>query len=219
GASDQYVDETSPTHPLTAYAKCKVLNENYLLSAADDSFSPLIFRNSTVYGASPKMRFDLVVNNLAALAYTTGEIKMDSDGTPWRPLVHVKDVSNATILALNSPINLIHKQIINIGNNRSNYQIKELAEIISHVFPGCKVSLNPNGADKRNYKVRFDKISQVLPDFSCSWDVEKGARELKTIFENVKLTKEDFTSGKYIRLKAISQLQKAGKLDTFLHWR
>lgn len=218
GASDEFVDETSPTKPLTAYAKSKVLNENYLLEVADDAFSPLIFRNATVYGASPRMRFDLVVNNLAALAYTTGEIKMDSDGTPWRPLTHVKDIAKAFVTALSTPVSLTHKQIVNVGSNSSNYQIKQLAEIIAGVFPGSTVSLNPQGADKRNYKVRFDKISQVLPGFNCDWDVKKGAQELKTIFEQIKLTKDDFLSGKYTRLKAIAELKEHGDLDKTLHW-
>lgn len=219
GASDQFVDETSPTHPLTAYAKSKVLNEQYLLSTADDSFSPLIFRNSTVYGASPRMRFDLVVNNLAALAFTTGKIKMDSDGTPWRPLVHVRDVAKVFVTALATPTELTHKQIVNVGSASGNYQISQLAEIIAQVFPGSEVSLNPQGADKRNYKVRFEKIGLVLPGFTCDWDVEKGAHELKEIFEQIRLTKEDFASGKYTRLKAIAELQKSGSLDASLHWQ
>ena len=219
GASDQFVDETSPTHPLTAYAKSKVLNEQYLLSTADDSFSPLIFRNSTVYGASPRMRFDLVVNNLAALAFTTGKIKMDSDGTPWRPLVHVRDVAKAFMTALATPTELTHKQIVNVGSANGNYQIADLAQIIARVFPGSEVSLNPQGADKRNYKVRFEKIGLVLPGFTCDWDVEKGAQELKVIFEKIKLTSADFESGKYTRLKAIAELQKSGSLDASLHWQ
>lgn len=218
GASDQLVDETSPVNPLTAYAKAKVLNEKYLLQLAEASFSPVIFRNATVYGASPRLRFDLVVNNLSALAYTTKEIKMDSDGTPWRPFVHILDVCQAVLKALKVPQQQIHNQIINIGDTNSNYQIKTIAKIISQVFPGCRVSLNKNGADQRNYRVSFDKIKTVLPDFACRFGVSQGTKELLAIFEQIKLKYEDFESKDFTRLKQIKYLKDSGRIDASFYW-
>lgn len=218
GSSDEVVDETSPTNPLTAYAKSKLMNEEYLLSIADDNFSPIIFRNATVFGASPRLRFDLVVNNLSGLAFTTKEITMASDGTPWRPFIHVLDVSQAVLLAITTPRELTHKQTINIGDTSSNYQIKDIAEIIGSVFPGCSVTLNENGADKRNYKVNFDKIKTVLPGFSCKYDIAKGAQELLEIFTKINLTKEDFESKDYTRLKQIKHLRENNKINESFYW-
>lgn len=218
GASDKVLDETSETNPLTAYAKAKVLNEKYILDVADRTFTPIIFRNATVYGPSPRLRFDLAVNNLAGLAYTTKEIKMDSDGTPWRPFIHILDVCQATLIALSAPIESINKQIVNVGDTSSNYQIKDIAEVIKKVFAGSKVSLNKEGADKRNYKVNFDKIKEVLPGFVCRNDIEKGARELLSVFDEIKLSKEDFASKDYTRLKQIKYLKDTGRIDENLSW-
>lgn len=219
GASDRIANEASPTNPLTAYAKSKVMNEDALQKISSDSFSPVIFRNATVYGASPRMRFDLVVNNLSGLAYTTKEIKMESDGTPWRPLIHVLDVCQAVLIALNVSREKIHNQIINIGDTSSNYQIKDIAQIIKNTFPGCRVTLNKNGADKRNYRVNFDKIKTILPGFSCKYNVAKGAKELLDIFEKINLTKEDFDSKNYTRLKQIKYLKETNQIDSSFFWK
>ncbi|OGG12579.1 NAD-dependent dehydratase [Candidatus Gottesmanbacteria bacterium RIFCSPHIGHO2_02_FULL_39_11] len=219
GANDEYVDEDSETHPLTMYAKCKVLNENYLLKNSDSHFSPIIFRNATVYGASPRMRFDLAVNNLAGVAFTTHEIKMESDGTAWRPFVHIQDVSRAVIAALKTPSEITHNQIINIGSKKGNYQIKSIAEIISEVFPKCRITKNLAQVDKRNYKVHFEKAEKLLTRFSCSWTLEKGIIELFDRFNTIHLTKTDFYSSSYTRLAEISHLKKEGKLDNTLFWR
>ncbi len=218
GASDNIVDEKSPTNPLTTYAKSKILNEQFLQSIADDTFSPLIFRNATVYGASPRLRFDLVVNNLSGLAFTTKEIKMDSDGTPWRPFIHVLDVCQAVLIALKTPTERIHSQIINVGDTNSNYQIKDIAETIKKTFPGCTVSLNKDGVDKRNYRVNFDKIKTVLPRFSCKYDIAKGVQELLDIFTKANLSKEDFESRKYTRLKQIKYLKENNKINQSFFW-
>ncbi len=218
GASDNIVDENSPTNPLTAYAKSKIMNEQYLQGIADDNFSPIIFRNATVYGASPRLRFDLVVNNLSGLAYTTKEIKMESDGTPWRPFIHILDVCQAVIIALTTTRENVHNQIINIGDTNSNYQIKDIAEIIKNTFPGCTVSLNKNGADKRNYRVSFDKIKKVLPGFSCKHDISFGAKELLDIFDKVGLSYEDFQSRNYTRLKQIKYLLEENKINKDFYW-
>ncbi len=218
GASDNIVDETSPVNPLTAYAKSKIMNEEFLQKIADDNFSPIIFRNATVYGPSPRLRFDLVVNNLSGLAYTTKEIKMDSDGAPWRPFIHILDVCQAVLIALTTPRELIHNQIVNIGDTNSNYQIKDIAEVIKNTFPGCSVSLNKNGADKRNYRVNFDKIKKVLPGFSCKYDVATGAGQLLDVFEKAHLSYEDFMSRNYTRLKQIKYLRENNKIDNSFYW-
>lgn len=218
GASDNIAGENSSPNPLTAYAKSKVLNEEFVQSIADDNFSPIIFRNATVYGPSPRLRFDLVVNNLAGLAFTTKEIKMDSDGTPWRPLVHILDVCQAVLIALSTQREQIHNQIINVGDTNSNYQIKDIAEIIKNTFPGCSVTLNKDGADKRNYRVNFDKIKTILPGFACKYDVEKGAKQLLEIFTKINLALEDFESRNYTRLKQIEFLRENNKIDDLFYW-
>lgn len=217
GASDEVRDETSPTNALTPYGKCKVLNEDYLLKNANP-MTAVIFRNATVYGASPRMRFDLAVNNLAGLAWTTAEVKMDSDGTPWRPFVHILDVCQAFLMALTVPHEQIHKQIINVGDSHSNYQIKEIAEIIGRVFKVSDISLNKQGADKRNYKVNFDKITRVLPGFKCERNVEIGALELLEIFKSINMTKDTFFAKEFTRLKMVDHLVGTGKLDSSFYW-
>lgn len=218
GASDNIADETSPVNPLTVYAKCKILNEGALLSLADYTFSPVLLRNATVFGPSPRLRLDLVVNNLAGLAFTQKKIIMDSDGTPWRPFVHVLDVAEAIMCALVAHKDAVHKQIFNVGNSQANYQINDIARIIQETFPGSEVSLNKNGADKRNYKVNFDKITTSLPGFVCKYDVRKGAAELKEIFERVSLTKEDFASRLYTRLKQMQHLRDTKRINESFFW-
>ncbi|KKR87188.1 NAD-dependent dehydratase [Candidatus Gottesmanbacteria bacterium RIFCSPHIGHO2_01_FULL_46_14] len=217
GASDNVSDETSSTNPLTAYAKSKVLNERYLITRASDIFTPIIFRNATVYGPSPRIRFDLAVNNLAGLAWTTKEVKMDSDGTPWRPFVHILDVCQAFLLALTAPKEKVSGQIMNVGDTRSNYQIKEIAEIIGKVFDVSKITLNKQGADKRNYRVNFDKIARVL-GFRALRNVETGVRELKEVFKSIEMSKKTFLSEQYTRLKMIDHLKSTGLLNENLLW-
>lgn len=218
GASDEVRDETSVPNPLTAYAKCKVLNEKLLMREANDSFVPVVLRFATVYGLSPRLRLDLVVNNLVGLAYTTGEIKMDSDGTPWRPFTHVLDITEAVACALVAPLAVVNKETLNVGSDRSNYQIKDIAAIIKKVFPNASVSLNPNGADKRNYKVDFSKITTKLPGFVCTYDVRKGAAELKELFERVGLTKGMFMSRSFTRLKQMQHLRDTNKINESFFW-
>lgn len=217
GASDNVSDETSTTNPLTAYAKSKVLNEQYLLSVASDVFTPVIMRNATVYGPSPRMRFDLAVNNLSGLAYTIKVVKMDSDGTPWRPFIHILDVCDAFVLALTAPIDKVRGQIMNVGDTSSNYQIRDIAEIVGKVFEVSDISLNKVGVDKRNYRVNFDKINELL-GFTCTRDVEVGARELREIFNTIQMNEETFRAKEYTRLKMIDHLRKIGSLDSSLYW-
>src|SRR3989344_3798828 len=213
GASDNISDETSPTNPITAYAKCKVLNEQALRKMADENFSPVLLRNATAYGLSPRMRFDLVVNNLAGLAWTTKKIAMESDGAPWRPFVHVRDISRAVISSLNAPRKIIHNQIFNVGDNRSNYQIRDIASIVEQVFPGCEITLNKDGADKRNYRVNFDKINTTFPGFSSKEDIESGVKELLKIFKQIAMDEETFQSRHYTRLKQIKHLRDTGQVN------
>src|SRR3989344_4449032 len=155
GASDEIADENSPTNPLTVYAKCKILNEEYISKLADDKFSPVFLRNATAYGLSARMRFDLVINYLAGSALVTGEIKMTSDGNAWRPFVHVDDICRAMLHVLEAPKEQVHNKIFNVGGEGSNYTIKEISEIISEALPGCKITLDDTTPDKRNYRVDF----------------------------------------------------------------
>lgn len=218
GASDTIANETSPVHPFTAYAECKVMNEQSLLALADGTFTPVILRNATAFGPSPRMRFDIVINNLAGRAWTSGEIKMDSDGTPWRPFVHVDDITRATICALVAPKDSVKSEIFNVGGLNSNYQIRDIAAIIGEVFSNCVISLNPKGADKRNYRVDFAKINSQLPGFRAQKDVKIGVLELRALFEKIHLTKEQFLSKDYTRLKQIQYLRETGKVDDHLFW-
>lgn len=218
GASDRIADETSSTNPLTAYAKCKVLNEEALVAMSDAIFCPVLLRFATVYGPSPRLRFDLAVNNLAGLAFTTREIKMDSDGTPWRPFTHVLDIAQGIICALTAPKETVQGQIFNVGSEASNYQIKDIAAIVKEVFPDATVSLNKDGADKRNYKVNFDKIKN-LPGFKTKYTVRDGVMQLKEIFEKANLKTEDFTSRLYTRLKQVKYLEEVEKIDHDLYWK
>lgn len=219
GASDKFSSESSPTKPLTAYAKCKLLNEKGLIKLADSQFSPVILRNATVFGLSPRMRFDLAVNNLSGIAWTDREIKMESDGTPWRPFIHVQDVAKAFLCVLKAPKKVIHKQIFNVGSTSSNYQIKDIANLISKIFPGCRVTLNKNGADHRNYKVNFSKIHRILPGFKGKKRVEDGVRELFELFRKINMDKKTFESRRFTRLKQINHLLKTGQIDNKFFWK
>ena len=218
GRSDGLVDEESPLDPQTAYADCKRLVERDVSALASDGFSPTFLRNATAYGASPRLRFDVVVNNLCGLAWTTREIKMESDGTPWRPLVHVEDISQAIARVLAAPRETVHDVVLNVGDRDANYQIRELAEIVGGVFPGCEVTIGDRGADERSYRVSFARIHDVLPDFSCEWTVEKGARSLREVFEAVGLTAEEFKSRSFTRLLQIEHLRATEQIDEGFFW-
>lgn len=219
GASEDISSEMTVPNPLTAYAKSKVMNEHELIKISDDTFSPTILRNATVFGASPRMRFDLVVNDLAASAYVNKLIKMSSDGTPWRPFVHILDVAQAVVLTLRSERNNIHNALFNVGSNDNNYQVRQVAEIIASVFPGCATEFGTSSGDKRNYRVSFDHIKQVLPGFACGWNVKKGAEELREVFEKINFNKDMYTSRLYTRLKQIEHLKEQGKVDKELFWK
>ena len=218
GRSDGLVDEESPLDPQTAYADCKRLVERDVSALASDGFSPTFLRNATAYGASPRLRFDVVVNNLCGLAWTTREIRMESDGTPWRPLVHVEDICQAIARVLVAPRETVHDVILNVGDRDANYQIREIAEIVGGVFPGCDVIIGDRGADERSYRVSFDRIHDVLPGFSCEWTVERGARSLRDVFDAVGLTAEEFKSRSFTRLLQIEHLRATEQIDEAFYW-
>jgi nucleoside-diphosphate-sugar epimerase len=218
-AEQELVDETSPVNPQTAYATCKTLVERDLAQMADDRFSPTFLRNATAYGASPRMRFDIVLNNLCALAWTTGEIRMESDGTPWRPFVHALDICKAIACTLEAPAENVHNEVLNVGDSTSNYQIRDVAEIVQRSFPDCNVTLSGDaGPDNRSYRVSFEKIRGVLPAFSCDWTLERGARQLRELYERIGLTEDLFLSRHHTRLKQIEYLRGTGQIDDRFFW-
>ena len=217
-ATDGEVSEESPVNPQTAYAECKTLVERDVRPMADDDFSPTFMRNATAYGASPRMRFDLVLNNLAGLAHTTRTIAMISDGTPWRPLVHALDIGKAIVCALEAPREAVHGEIFNVGDTAHNYRVREVAEFVAAAFPGCELSFGEAGADNRSYRVTFEKIRRHLPSFSCDWSAERGAAQLADIFTRIGLTEEQFLSRGHTRLAQLEHLIATGQLDADFFW-
>jgi nucleoside-diphosphate-sugar epimerase len=218
GVADGTVDETSPTDPQTAYARCKALVERDVTALADDDFSPTFLRNATAFGASPRQRFDIVLNNLAGLAWTTHRIAMTSDGTPWRPLVHGLDIAKAIRAVLDAPREDVHGQVLNVGADSNNYTVREIAETVGAEFPGCEVSFGEPSADNRSYRVSFAKIREVLPGFGCDWDAAAGAAQLHRVFEQIALDTETFTGRGHTRLAQIEHLLKTGQVDPQLFW-
>ena len=219
GASDEIADEHSRTNPLTAYAKCKILNEEYISKLADDKFTPIFLRNATAYGLSPRMRFDLGINYLAGSALVEGEIKMTSDGNAWRPFVHVDDICRAMLHVLEAPKEQVHNKIFNVGGEGSNYTIREIAGIISQALPGCKITLDDTNPDKRNYRVDFGRINTQLPGFKINRDIKEGIKELISAFRAAGMTKDDFESSEYYRLAKIKSLTSAGKIDNKFYFK
>lgn len=217
-ATEGDVSETSPVNPQTAYAICKTLVERDVIQMADETFSPTFLRNATAFGASPRMRFDIVLNNLAGLAWTTREIAMISDGTPWRPLVHALDIAKAVRCALEAPRDVVHNEIFNVGDTAHNYQVREIAAIVAAVFPGCALSFGESSSDNRSYRVSFEKISTQLPGFRCEWDAERGARQLLEVFERIDLTQEVFLSDGFTRLKRLETLLRTQQIDAEFFW-
>ena len=204
GVADGTVDEQSPLNPQTAYAQCKVLSERDLLSLADDGFSPTSLRNATAFGASPRLRFDIVLNNLAGLAHTTGNIAMTSDGTPWRPLVHAADIGTAILCALEAPLEDVAGEVFNVGSNEQNCQVRDIALAVQESYPHCTVSFGARASDNRSYRVNFDKIANELPGFKCDWDAASGVRQLKVVFDAVDLDVETFLGARPLPAQAIA---------------
>jgi nucleoside-diphosphate-sugar epimerase len=218
-AGERLANEETQFNPVTPYGHSKVLVEQDLAGLADSEFSPVFLRNATAYGVSPRLRFDLVLNNLVAWAFTTGRVYLKSDGTPWRPIVHIEDISRAFIAALHAPRELVHNQAFNVGRNDENYRIRELAEIAQETVPDSRIEYAEDaGPDKRCYRVDFSKIARVLPEFKPQWDARRGAKELYEAYCKTGLQLEEFEGPRYKRLAHIKQLLSAGHLDASIRW-
>jgi nucleoside-diphosphate-sugar epimerase len=218
-AESDYVDETSPVNPQTAYAICKTLVERDLKPLANDQFSPTFLRNATAYGASPHMRFDIVLNNLSGLAWTTKEIRMTSDGTPWRPLVHGLDICRAIISVLEAPREAVHNEVFNVGDTKHNYRVKEIAKVVAETFPDCQLSFGSPSPDNRSYRVSFEKIRKHLPDFKCAWDARRGAQQLYELFKKIDMPPEVFQHRTFTRLKQLEYLIRTKQIDEGFFWK
>ncbi len=217
-SSDEMVTETSPFNPVTAYARSKVDTERDVSKLATESFAPVFLRNGTAYGITPTLRMDLVLNNLVGWAFTTGQIKIMSDGTPWRPIIHVEDITNAFIAALEAPLDSVNNQAFNVGANSENYQIKDMAETVKRTVPDCEITYSmEHGSDSRTYKVDFSKIKKILPKFKPKWDLKKGTIEIYSSFKEYGLTVEEMNT-KYNRLYNINQLISSAQIDQTLRW-
>jgi nucleoside-diphosphate-sugar epimerase len=218
GASGEtFLDEQAEFNPVTPYGVSKVAVERAVSQLATDRFSPVFLRASTAYGMSPRIRFDLVVNNLTAWAFTTGQVYLKSDGTPWRPIVHVEDICRAYVAALKAPTEAVHNAAFNVGTTTENYQIRELAEIVEQVVPGCRVEFAPDaGPDKRCYRVDCNHIARTLHDFKPQWTARRGVEQLYAHFQRVGLTLEDFEGERFKRIAHIKKLVADGVLDARL---
>ena len=218
-SGDGLLTEDAAFNPVTAYGASKVRVEQDVAPLADAAFSPSFLRNATAYGVSPRLRADLVVNNLVGFAYTTGEVLIASDGTPWRPLVHIEDIARAFLAVLHAPRELVHNEAFNVGRTRENYQIRDIADMVRDVVPGSRIKYAPGGGpDPRCYRVDCDKIARRLPEFQPQWTVRRGIEQLYAAFKEHGLTSEEFLSAKYLRLKQIKKLQAAELLDDTLRW-
>lgn len=219
-SADEAATEDAPLNPLTPYAISKVRTEEDVSRLASAEFSPVFLRNATVYGWSPRFRSDLVLNNLAGWAHTTGEIRILSDGTPWRPLVHVQDLAQVFIAILEAPRGAIHNQVFNVGSNDQNYQVSQLANIVQQEFAGCKVSYAEGGGpDPRSYRVDFSKLRRLVPAFQTNWNAQRGAQQLAQAYARSRLTFEDFNGPRYVRLAQLKRLVESGQLDEAMRWR
>jgi nucleoside-diphosphate-sugar epimerase len=216
---DEMRTETSSIAPQTAYARCKVLVERDVAALTDDKFTPVFMRNATAYGASPRQRFDLVLNNLAGYAHTVREIRMTSDGTPWRPITHIEDICEAMLCALTAEREAVAGEAFNVGDDGENYRIRDIAEIVANTFPHCTLSVGDSGGDTRSYRVSFAKIRAHMPAFRTSWTAERGARQLRSLFERIGLDVAMFEASPFTRLRELSYLRATGQLDDRLHWR
>ncbi len=219
-AGDEMLTEEAGFNPITAYGESKILTEQDVRHLADDRFSPVFLRNATAYGASPRLRCDIVVNNLVGYALTQGDVLIQSDGTPWRPLVHVEDIGRAFIAALEAPREAIHNQAFNVGRNEDNLRVRQVADMVQAVVPGCTIRYAEGGGpDPRCYRVDCSKIARALPAFRPQWSVQKGVEQLYAAYRDAGLTREEFQGHRYLRLKQINRLQSAGRLDSDLRWK
>lgn len=212
-------DEQSATQPMTTYSVCKALVERDVGALADDGFSPVFLRNATAYGPSPHMRFDIVLNNLCGLAWTTKVIAMTSDGTPWRPLVHVDDICEAMALVLEAPRERVHNEIFNVGDDAEQYRIRDIARIVGEAFADCAISFGSRGGSSPSYRASFQKVRRHLPEFRCRWSARDGASQLREMFARIGLTKAMFLERAHNRYEQVKHLLETNQVDDGLFWR
>jgi len=218
-AGEDALNEEANFNPVTPYGHSKELAERDISKLADSKFCPTFLRNATAYGVSPRHRFDLVLNNLVAYALTTGLVYLLSDGTPWRPIIHIEDISRAFLSVLKSPKEVVHNQAFNVGRNTENYRILELAEIVHEIVPGCRIEIAQGaGPDKRSYRVDFSKIARVLPSFQPQWTAQPGVEELYAAYQRVGLKRDDFEGPRFKRIDHIKHLLASGCLGADLRW-
>jgi len=216
--SGEFLDENARVNPQTTYAECKVLVERDLLAMAGSGFTPVFLRNATAFGPSPRMRFDIVINDLCALAWTTRRIAMTSDGSPWRPVVHVEDICEAIYRSLIAPEDAVRGKVFNVGQTSENYRVRELAQIVAEEFPGCTVSVGSSAGDNRSYRVNFDRIHRELPGFRCRHAARDGARQLRELFERIQMQPETYQFRAFTRLKQLKYLQATHQIDGEFYW-
>ena len=218
-AGDALLTEAAAFNPITPYGESKVRAERDIAAIADETFSPTFLRNATAYGMSPRLRGDVVVNNLVAVAFTTGEVLIQSDGTPWRPLVHIEDIARAFLAVLHAPRDVVHNEAFNVGRTEENYRVRDLAELVQQVIPGSRVRYAEGGGpDPRCYRVDCGKLARTLPEFQPQWTVRAGMEELRDAFQRHHLTREQFLGDRYMRIKHILKLQDEARVDTTLRW-